>query len=505
MSDSLLFESILDTSAAFMCVLDNAGIVVDINTRFAQIIGTRSRESLVGMQASEAVQGSVELKSFFLSIQDDAKSSYKNRVVVQPIHRNAEKPLWVKFSISQVHSASRGICTFICGTDVTDEILAAHEAEQKAHERIGFLVRMGHELRTPLNTISGYAQLLHGLEGLSPVALEYVNTIISNEGSLLRLLNDVLEWSKYESGQTTTHLAEMDLRQTVQEVTKSYIDQFEAKSLSLSVDFKTDVPATLVTDAQKVSQVLSNILANALKFTRKGGVSITVSCGKNVTIDVEDSGIGIEQDDALRIFEVFSLGGNSREHMTGSGIGLTVARLFARMLGGDVILVRSTPDAGSLFRFTFEAKPGDSARKRIQPIDDYTQIVGISRPCKVLLVDDVDINLAMLEIFLAPAGFDVSIAANGNEAVASFRENGADIVFMDLIMPEKDGFEATREIKALDASVPVIALTASIVDSVKEQAIAAGVSDFMTKPFVPERFFETITEYTGVTYTLKQA
>jgi CheY-like chemotaxis protein len=133
-------------------------------------------------------------------------------------------------------------------------------------------------------------------------------------------------------------------------------------------------------------------------------------------------------------------------------------------------------------------------------VADYSAIKGSSRPCKVLLVDDVDINLAMLEIFLAPAGFDVQIAENGNEAVEKFVSFKPDIVFMDLIMPEKDGFEATREIKSINSDVPVIALTASIVDTTKEQALDAGVKGFMNKPFIPERFFEIIAEFIGITY-----
>jgi CheY-like chemotaxis protein len=221
-----------------------------------------------------------------------------------------------------------------------------------------------------------------------------------------------------------------------------------------------------------------------------------------MTIDVEDTGIGIDSEDHAQIFDVFTQSGTSKEHMTGTGIGLAVARVFARMLGGDVVLLASALGKGSLFRFTFAARPVHSDKKNTVEISDYSAIKGISKPCKVLLVDDVDINLAMLEIFLTPAGFEVGIAANGNEAVDKFKSFKPNIVFMDLIMPEKDGFEATREIKAIDPSIPVIALTASIVDNIKEQAIAAGVNDFMYKPFIPERFFEIIAEHSGISYTM---
>lgn len=503
MADMLLLESVLDKSSAFLCTIDSNGIIISINSRFARLFGKTSRESLIGIKAVDAIQGCVELKSFFQTLSSGSNDTMISEQMIQPVHRNAEKPLWIKFDISRVHSSSSGICTFIAGSDISEEILARRESDRKAHERSSFIVRMGHELRTPLNTVLGYAQLLQGLENLSPVAYDYVKTIIANENSLLHLINDLLEYSKYEAGQTAPLSMETNIKKLVNEVTKSYIDQFANKYLSLTVDYKTDVPEAVLTDPQKVTQVISNILGNALKFTRKGGVTITISYDRIMTIDIEDTGIGIESEDRSQVFEVFAQGGASKEHMTGSGIGLAIARIFARMLGGDVVLVRSEPGSGSLFRFTFEITEIKTSKANTRTITDYTEITGISRPCKVLLVDDVDINLAMLEIFLAPAGFDVSIAGNGYEAVDKFRNFRPDIIFMDLIMPEKDGFEATREIKAIDARVPVIALTASIVDSVKEQALESGVNDFMNKPFVPERFFEIIAEHTGIEYLMK--
>lgn len=502
MSDSLLLDSILDKSASFFCVLESNGKIVSINTRLARLIGNKSREALVGLPITDAVENTVELKSFFTTIVTAINDSATSERIIQPVHRASEKPLWIQFDISRIHSANYGLCTFLSGSDISDEILARRDAEQKAHERSSFLVRMGHELRTPLNTVLGYAQLLQGLEGLSPVAKEYAATILSHENSLMHLLNDVLEFSKYEAGQTAPILAATNPKKLIHEISESFINQFNAKYLSLTVEYKNDIPEAVLTDAQKVSHVLSNILGNALKFTRKGGVTITVSYDKMITVDVEDTGIGIESADQSLIFDVFAQSGTTKEHMTGTGIGLAVARIFARMLGGDVVLVSSSIGKGSLFRFTFTAKPVHSNKQNTVEISDYSAIKGISKPCKVLLVDDVDINLAMLEIFLAPAGFEVGIAANGNEAVEKFRSFKPDIVFMDLIMPEKDGFEATREIKAIDPSIPVIALTASIVDNVKEQALAAGVNDFMYKPFIPERFFEIIAEHSGISYTM---
>ncbi len=497
MSDAFLIGSILDTTAGYICVLDSSGKILAVNDGFARLINGRGRESLTGNSAHDSVRGSVELKDLFSTL-----STRNNGSFMQAVHRNAEKPVWIQFSKTTLNAPDNENCILLIGNDVTGLMMEKSELETKIQDRTNFLIRMGHELKTPLNTVLGYAQLLSGLEQLPDEGREYAATILTQENNLLHLLNDVLEYSKYEAGQTETILSKTNVHKLVEDVTRSYLDDFTRKMLSLTVEYKNDIPEAILSDPGKIAQVLSNLLGNALKYTKKGGVTITISCDKKITIDIEDTGIGIPDDEKETIFDIFTQTGVGPGHTGNVGIGLAVARIFARMLGGDVTLVRSGNGNGSVFRFSFDAKPLESTGSKTQQIVDYSTIKGLSRPCKILLVDDVDINLAMLEIFLAPAGFDISIASNGREAVRQFRDFKPDIVFMDLIMPDMDGFEATREIKALDPDTPVIALTASIVDNVKAQALESGVNDFMYKPFIPERFFEIISEYTGIVYTV---
>jgi len=500
MSDSSLYDSFIGTTGSYTCIISPSGVIESISDPFAHLLALRHKEDLVGINAIDAVQGSVELKTLFTDICNVSPKTEIPSTRLVHVHRNAEKPLWIKFDIrSNVHQGKdAGIV--LTGLDVTDLVISQKDAEKKALQRSSFLVKMGHELRTPLNTVLGYAQLLSGLTDLSPTAATYTQVILTHENSLLRILNDILEYSKYESGQITPVYTEVNLRKLIQDVTKSYIEQCNAKTVALTVELSPTIPETIQSDSIKLTQILSNLLANALTNTRKGGITVTVSCDRVIIIDVEDTGTGIPLHEQDTIFEVYATDEEGKELPRGSGIGLAVARLFARTLGGDVTLVRSDSLTGSLFRCTLEARESSSKKRELQQITDYTTIHGLSRPCKVLLVDDVDINLAMLEIFLAPAGFNVSIASNGEEAVNIFKQFKPDIVFMDLIMPGKNGFDATRDIKNIDGSVPVIALTASIVDSIKEQALQAGVDDFMYKPFIPERFFEIIAEHTGISY-----
>lgn len=498
MPDTFLIGTILDTSAGFTCVLNEKGTILAINEGLARLINGKSRDSLNGLIAAQAVQGSSELKDFFTSIHLKPDGAY-----IQSVHRNGQKPVWIKFNKSVVSSSDSGTCIYLVGTDVTDFVEDSIQYKESLQKSTNFLVRMGHELKTPLNTVLGYAQLLSGLENLPVSAQSYIGTIITQEKNLLHLLNNMLEYSKFTAGQTALVTTETNIHKLVEDVTRSYLEEFSRKLLSLTVNYTTDVPDAIITDPSKIVQILSNLIGNALKYTRKGGVHITVSCDTQITIDIEDTGIGIPDDEKEEIFDVYTKSTSEVDHTANIGIGLVVARLFARMMGGDIVLIRSGCDDGSLFRFTFDAVAVENSKKKTQQITSYASIKGISRPCTVLLVDDVDINLAMLEIFLAPAGFDIITATNGIEAIQMFNESKPDIVFMDLIMPKMDGFEATKEIKSIAPNIPVIALTASIVESVKAQAIEAGVNDFMYKPFIPERFFEVISEYTGIIYSIE--
>jgi len=400
----------------------------------------------------------------------------------------------MQFSVSKIAGTTQ---VLVQGMDLTELL-------NRDRRRNTFLVRMGHEFRTTINTVTGYAQLLKSLDGLSPVAREYVETILYNEGSLLHLLDNLIELTKFESGQTELQYQTVNLPELIQETIDTWEDQAQDKYLTITVNCKDGMAKACKTDALKLRQVLSNLIGNAMRFTRKGGITLTVSGGPEYQIDIEDTGIGIPADEQSDIFDVFTAIDQNREGSSGSGIGLAVARIFARLLNGDLILLRSDTSRGSVFRFTFKAEVSKDLKSPTQRVQDYTKVVGISKPCKVLLVDDVDINLAMLEIFLAPAGFDVTVATDGDEAIERFTAFKPDIVFMDLLMPGRDGFDATKEIKKIDPSVPVVALTASIVDYVREKALAAGVNGFMNKPFIPERFFEIIAEHTDIRYIIKK-
>lgn len=363
-----------------------------------------------------------------------------------------------------------------------------------------FLLNIGHELRTPLNTVFGYTQLLNNVENISPLAKEYVSTIIENELTVVNLINDIFELLKYNNGSTMLNCSEVNPKKLINDLISTFKDLFKNKLIYLKVNYLTEIPSLIKTDPTKLTHILSNLIANGLKFTRKGGVTIHVSYTDHLIIDIEDTGIGMEESEISSLFPPIDKSMQSLSTISGNGLGLFIARVFAQMLEGDITLVQTTLDLGTTFRLEIKAPViTENSSKKIT-VTDYTTIKGLSKPCKVLLVDDVDINLAMLEIFLTPVGFDVCIATDGNEAIAKCESFNPDIIFMDLIMPRKDGFQATKEIKSKNEDIPIIALTASLSDIIKVSALQAGVNDFMTKPFVPERFFEIIANYTSIEY-----
>jgi PAS domain S-box-containing protein len=278
MSDSSLLESVLDSSLAFMCVLDSEGVILNASDSFASLVGPRGRESLKGQQIRTVMRGRDDLEPLLAPIGAVTSGAISPCPVVVAVYEGREKPLWAKFSFARVVS-SNGPLVLLTGCDVTAEVDEKRRSEQRAHERSSLLVRMSNEIRTPLNTVLGYAQLMQGLHDLSPVASEYLATIIANENALLELINNVLELSKYESGQTDVTSGETDLRELISGVAKAHADLFERKGISLTVDVDASVPDVVLTDASKVRQIVSNVVGNALKLPEREGNGFRLCLG----------------------------------------------------------------------------------------------------------------------------------------------------------------------------------------------------------------------------------
>jgi len=388
---------------------------------------------------------------------------------------------------------------------LTQANLAAQAAVQA---KSLFLANMSHEIRTPLNAILGYSQLM-GLECCNCSKGEWFSAINRSGGHLLTLVTDLLELARSDAQPLALTLEDFDVYQMLEDVRVMFVRQAEAPGLELEVSCRPEVPRFIHSDPGKVRQILINLVGNAFKFTRLGGVRMTASVAAGtasaaplLAVDVEDTGCGIENGELERIFEVFEQAEDGRRSGKGTGLGLPLSRRYARALGGDVT-VTSRQGEGSCFRVTFGLRDARRSGESLHRL----KVLGLApqQPAqRILVVDDDLANREMLAEMLATVGFAVELADSGAQALQRLRqEAGVDLVLMDRIMPGLDGFETIRRLRELPGkrSQRVLMVTASTAADDKARALAAGADGFVSKPVWREELLAEIGRLTGASYT----
>jgi len=372
------------------------------------------------------------------------------------------------------------------------EVEAARDsAEAATRAKSEFLANMSHEIRTPLNGILGMAQALESRH-LDEATRDMVGAIRDSGGALMAILNDVLDLSKIEAGRLEVSPNDTGLLHTVQQVHRLFLTTASEKGVSLTLSGDTTATLRLRYDPVRVRQCLSNLVSNAVKFTRAGGVDINTSVAPaengraRVTIMVTDTGIGMDEPTLARLFEAFTQAdGSTTRQFGGTGLGLAISRKLARLMEGDII-ARSVPGRGSAFTLTFlaDAAQGEATEakaKRATPSSDVVRLRG----ARVLLTDDNAINRQVVRLFLQPQGAILTEATNGREALDRLSSEPFDLVLLDVHMPVMDGVEAIRCIRASSEpwrEIPVIALTADAMTGDRERLITMGMSGYVSKP-----------------------
>ena len=396
----------------------------------------------------------------------------------------------------------------------TRELQVAKDAAEAANRaKTIFLANMSHELRTPLNAILGFSNLLR--EGNISEKQRNDLDIINRSGEhLLNLINDTLDVAKIEAGRSILEIAPCELNSLIHDLINMMRVRAEAKNLALDVVQSAEFPRRVRADAPKLRQVLINILGNAIKYTEKGSVTLRLGAGLAdnagrllLTFSVEDTGIGIAQEDQAQIFEAFVQLGKPAVQK-GTGLGLTITRQFVELMGGT-IHVESAPGKGS--RFSVEL-PVELAQESevMAPRMDSRRIIGLEpgQPeYRVLVVEDEKGNSMVLERILESAGFLVGVATDGAQGVEVFQTWHPHFICIDLRMPVMDGFEATKRIRALEGGrdVKIAAVTASVFADERSQVLAAGMDDLVRKPYRPSELFDCIARHLGVRYRRAEA
>jgi len=383
------------------------------------------------------------------------------------------------------------------------------EAQAANNAKSQFLANMSHEIRTPLTAIIGYAEALCYDNLEKDRQIEALGSIVRAGRHLHDIINDILDLSKIESRHLEIEWIPTDPVQLLREVEDLIGMRARDKGLLFSIDYEFPLPARITTDPTRLKQILINLCSNAVKFTDRGQICVQVSYRPEImqmVFAVTDTGIGLTPEQQQAVFEHFTQAdATTTRRFGGTGLGLAISRQLAEKLGGRIALA-SAPGEGSCFTLTISAEP-DGVDMRTEPPErerEEVSSIGIS-PCaadtvpslsgRVLLAEDNPDNQQLIALYLENAGIEVTIAENGKYAVEQALAGDFDLVLMDMQMPEMDGVEATRLLRDIGYSRPILALTANATAGSREVSRDAGCNGFLTKPIAREHFYQALSGY----------
>jgi PAS domain S-box-containing protein len=502
-----IFRLALEASHSALLIMEESGNIILVNRQTEKLFGY-SRSELIGKNIKILIPKRMH-NDFpgYWDILMNGNLSYESRAALNLSGINkggGEFAIDLDISFFETES---GILVLSSIMDITqrkkdEEQLrdAKERAEQMSVARQEFLSVMSHEMRTPLNAVVGISHLLAEGE-LTPEQEENINILQFSAQNLLSLINNILDFSKIESGMLQLEQIDFNFNDLIRRVMDSFKHNAQEKQVRLNLQTEMDIPEILNGDPSRLTQVLTNLLHNAIKFTEQGEVRLSVkTLSENtekikIQFEISDTGIGIEPDRLEEIFDSYTQAKPSiTRQFGGSGLGLTICKKLVKIMGGE-INVKSKVNTGSVFSFHIEYPIGtkDGQKLSSHRHERDFDLGGI----KILLVEDNVTNRALAKKFITRWGALVDTAENGMVAVKKVNETCYDLVLMDLQMPVMDGFKANRIIRDLGYTsdkLPVIALSAYILDEVKTKVRASGMNDYLSKPIDPHELYRKIVK-----------
>lgn len=393
-------------------------------------------------------------------------------------------------------------------TRTADLVLARDAAEAANKAKSAFLANMSHELRTPLNAILGFSSLMSQDSRLEESQKQNLDIINRSGTHLLTLINDALEMAKIEAGRTQLENAPFDLGIMVRDVVDMMELRARQKGLQLLLDQSSQFPRYIQGDEARLRQILINLLGNAVKFTQQGGVTLRLATKQNtiahLLIEVEDSGLGIAIEDQTRLFQPFVQLGKQAGDNKGSGLGLSITQQFVQLMGGRISVI-STLGQGSIFKVELPLNVLENHDAIAPQAGERGDVIGLEpnqSVRRILIVEDQLENQLLLTQLMQRIGFEVNVAEDGAQGVQLFQSWHPDLIFMDRRMPVMDGMAATQSIRNLPGGkeVKIIAVTASAFVEQREEMMAAGMDDFVRKPYRFNEIYDALSRQLGVQY-----
>jgi len=504
-------ETILATSLVGITLIRD-GVITNVNEKMSDISGYSVKELLgqdirIFFQDKDSFSKFVRKYTRQLAVRDLEHIEYllkrKDGIIIpcslsgKAIDQNdlSQGIVWVVENISESKKA---------GKELERAMVDAEAASQAKSE---FLANMSHEIRTPMNGIIGITEMLLDRETV-PRRREQLQLILTSAKLLMKIINDILDFSKNEMEHLELENNPFSLRETLHEVTGSFSGQFQEKNLALNIEINEEVPDIVLGDETRLMQVLYNLVGNGLKFTESGGVTVRLSVegeldpgNKLILFEVIDTGIGIAPDKQKIIFEAFAQADSSHSRRYGgTGLGLPISRRIVRLMGGDILL-ESEKGKGSRFWFSmpmYEVCELPAIYAHV-PESGTHQFGEISRTKKILLAEDDLINTTLAVYLLEQVGYEVTAVTNGREAVDMWQKEHFDCILMDVQMPYSDGYEAVRQIRHFEEEkgghIPIIAMTACVMEGDREKCLAAGMDDYLPKPIDRNVMFSLLSHY----------
>lgn len=373
-------------------------------------------------------------------------------------------------------------------------------AEHATQAKSEFLSMMSHEIRTPLNAIVGLTYLMQQ-EEMSETMSENLKILQFSTDNLHVLINDILDFSKIEAGKVELERIAFDFKQLISNIKKANQVKAEEKGNKIRLMIDDDVPDIVIGDSLRIGQIISNLVSNAVKFTRNGSITVELSyiskIDNHVTMEVSvaDTGIGIASDKQAMIFDKFTQENSATtRQFGGTGLGLVITKKLLELHGSEIQL-ESESGKGAKFFFTISLEIGSELKNKASEGSNELLNENTLKGVKVLLVEDYPINIKVATKFLERWKIEIEVAENGLIATEKFEKGRYDVILMDIQMPVMDGYTAAEKIRAMDADIPIIALTASATFTNQDRAFIVGMNDYVTKPFNPKELFQKIAKY----------